>query len=181
MICSGLPSIHRQARILVLQRQAQQLVQPGVHRDRDDLPARRHDLARVDFLEIQQLVDGLFLEAFQMARVTAGFHNELQLFGRVPSAVLAAQAEQARQSTGGALDDEHEGRRDAPENQQRRRHQQRQFVGFFERQILRHHLADHHVDEADRQERHRETQPVQPGNERGAAARSTAANHESRI
>ena len=40
--------VHRKARVLVLERQAEQLVQAGVHRHRDDVDPRHHDLARVD-------------------------------------------------------------------------------------------------------------------------------------
>ena len=67
-------------------------------------------------------------------------------------------AGQARRS---AFHHEYERRGDAVEHQQHGRDQKRQPVGFFERQILGHHLADHHVHEADRQKRQGETRAVQ--------------------
>ena len=65
------------------------------------------------------------------------------------------------QDRGGAFDHEYEGRGDAIEDQQHGRDQKRQPVGLIERQILGHHLADHHVHEADRQECEGETRSVQ--------------------
>ena len=72
-----------------------------------------------------------------------------------PMAALRAEAARSTTNTNGA-----EMRR---KTSKRRRHQQRQAVGFFDGQILRNNLADHHVDEADGEKRNGETQAVQPG------------------
>ncbi len=84
--------------------------------------------------------------------------------------VGAAQSERMRQHRGRPFDHEHKRRGDAQKDQQRRRHQEREAIGFFEREILGHHFADHHVHEADDQERERERAAVQPGS--GARASS---------
>jgi hypothetical protein len=48
----------------VLDRQPEQFVQARIHRHGDDVDTRRHDLTRVDFLELEQLVDGDLFEIF---------------------------------------------------------------------------------------------------------------------
>ena len=82
--------IHRDPRILVFERYAEKLVQTGVGRHGDYVDPRRHDLAGVDFLQPQQLLDRVLLEWFQMAFAAAGFENELELLGRMSPAAVPA-------------------------------------------------------------------------------------------
>ena len=104
MMCSGLAFVHRQARILVLAHAPQHLIQAGVHRNRHDGVARHHDFARVIVGKLEQRLNGVFFEAMQMPFAAAGADDELQLFGRVSSAAMAAaQADPARDGSGGCL------------------------------------------------------------------------------
>ncbi len=162
-MCSGLPSYTGRREYLMLHGDAQQFVEGRVDRHGDDVDAGVMISRVLTFCEVENLLDGLLLEAFQVAFAAARFDDELEFFGRMaPAGVAAAQAKGVRERGGGTLDHEDEGRGNAQEDEQRRRHQQRHAIGFFDGQILRHHLADHHVAEADQQESDRESGAVQP-------------------
>ena len=89
-MCSGLALVHRQPRVLVFQQHPQDLIQAGVGGNRNNVHARRHDLARVDVPQVQQLLDGDLLEAFQVPFLAAGFDDELQLFGGMAASAASA-------------------------------------------------------------------------------------------
>ena len=80
MMCSGLALVDGEARVFVLQRDAEQFVERCIDGDRDNFHARRHDLARVHFLQFEQLLNRVFFEAFEMAFDPARFDDEFQLF-----------------------------------------------------------------------------------------------------
>ena len=74
----------------MLQRDAKQLIERRIDRHGYHLHTRRHDLARVDFTQFEQLLNRVFLEAFEVPFEPAGFNNEFQLFGRMSTADVAA-------------------------------------------------------------------------------------------
>ena len=92
----GLALVNRNARILVFERDAQKLVQGRVGGHRDDVDSRRHDLARVDFPQPEQLLDRVLLECFQMPFAAAGLQDEFELLGRMPSASVCPRRPMAR-------------------------------------------------------------------------------------
>ena len=96
----------------------------------------------------------------QVSEAAAGADDELQFLRRVAARVgAAALIFSARiRASGGALDDHHERDGDPVEHEQGGRDQHSDAVGLGDREILRQHLAHHHVEVADDQERENEAQ-----------------------
>ncbi len=77
---------------------------------------------------------------------TAGTDDELQFFGGMAAAAVAAPAaQQVCQTARGAFDHRDENGRRAVEEHEHRRHDDREAIGLIDGQILRHDFADHHV------------------------------------
>src|SRR6202044_3127257 len=94
----GAAFVHRQPRVFMLAHAAQHLVQAGVHRNRYDGVTRYHDFPGVVIRQFEQRLNGVFLEAMQMAFSAAGADYELQLFRGMPTAAVStAQSDPMRE------------------------------------------------------------------------------------
>ncbi len=85
--------------------------------EREDLAARRHDLADGDVVEFDGAVDDLFLEGGKQAHAAGGRGDELELFGRVHGAFAGERrAEETQDEGGGAVHQADGGTRHADED-----------------------------------------------------------------
>ena len=66
-----------QTRILILSHPAHDLIEARIHRDGDDGVAWNHDFPHIVVRELEQSLDGIFLESMQVPFETAGADNEL--------------------------------------------------------------------------------------------------------
>ena len=107
----GIALIDGQARVLILAHAPQNLIEARIHRYGNDFVARHHDFARGIVRKFEQRLNGVFLEAMQMALGAAGADDEFQfLGGMAASGVAAAEAHKAGERGGRALGKEYERR-----------------------------------------------------------------------
>ncbi len=100
----GIALIDGQAGVLMFPHEPEDLVQTGVHRHGHYGVARDHDFPRVVISQFEQGLNGVLFEAVQVAFVATRADDELQLFGRVAAAaVAAAQADPFRERLRGAF------------------------------------------------------------------------------
>ena len=105
------------AGVLLLDDAGAGLLERHVGGEREDLAARRHDLAHGDVVELDGAMDDLFLKDGKQAHAAGGGGDELELFGRVDGAFAAQRsAEESEDDGGGDVHQLDDGTRDADED-----------------------------------------------------------------
>ena len=113
-------------------------------------------------------MDHVFLQFRQVSGEPARTDNELELFGRMPAAAVAGlHAEQSRQHARAAFHHGDEHGHEPVENHQRGGYDHCQPVGLVDRQVLRHHFADHYMAEGHQPECQHEADGAQNRGTRG--------------
>ena len=154
--------VNGNARELVLVHDAQHLFEFSVDRQRNDAVARCHDLTDGIVGEFDQALDGILLELLKVTFMAAGFDDVFQLFRRMAAAdMTGAQAENAQQECGGALDCDDERLGDAVKNEEHGRNQYRETIGLLDGEIFGNDFADDDVGVADDEEGDRERKAMQ--------------------
>src|SRR5579872_320620 len=82
--------VHRNARVLMLQHNVQDLIDTRVDRKRYEVVAWHHDFSNGISLQVEHAANRRFLKTLQVPFAPAGTDNELQLLNRMPPASMAA-------------------------------------------------------------------------------------------
>ena len=158
-------AIDGQARVAPARDLRDQVVECRLRRDRDELGARNHHLARGQVREAEHAVEHLLFLLLEDARLLAGGHQHLQLFFRVHhrAAVGAAEAEHLDHPLRGAVHQPDERREHAHEDLERAHQPHRGGLRPFERDPFRRQLAEDDLERGDDEERQRDGDAVRGG------------------
>ncbi len=138
------------ARVLLFDDAGAGLFDGEVGGEREDLAARRHDLADGDVVQLDGAMDDLFLKDGQETHAAGSGGDELDLFGRVDGAfAVQRRAEEFEHEGGGAVHQLHSRAGDADEDVHRPGDGEGDALGALQRERLGDEFAEQNFEVSD--------------------------------